>query len=238
MSEEPSETPRQGHEHGKPADIRQYFDQQNLAQRYNLHQEANKIDLAALTDEIAFSKETDTVGGESYRVQLETERLHGAGAPGTLSTASDTSVDAELTIAEQEALLGWLADVEDQAGDEDDAAALRRRLAGVLAICRRRSSATSRPCYSWKTRSSRRAGCGPPRWTGSPKSSVPSWKSPCAGWRGRCTARSRTGAESPPPAGSTPAAPCGATRGSTECRSCRSRCGAPRTGHGWSYSLT
>jgi len=39
----------------------------------------------------------------------------------------------ELTIAEQEALLGWLADMEDQAGDEDDAAALRRRLAGVLA---------------------------------------------------------------------------------------------------------
>ena len=34
MSEEPSETPQQGHEHGKPADIRQYFDQQNLAQRY------------------------------------------------------------------------------------------------------------------------------------------------------------------------------------------------------------
>src|SRR6202158_5456305 len=123
MSEGANETPREGTHHGKPADIRQYFDQQNLAQRYNLHQEANKIDLASLTDEIAFSKETDTVGGESYRVQLETERLHGAGAPGTLSTASDTSVDAELTIAEQEALLGWLADVEDQAGDEDDAAA-------------------------------------------------------------------------------------------------------------------
>ena len=66
-------------------------------------------------------------------MQLETERLHGAGAPGRLSTASDTSVDAELTIAEQEALLGWLADAEDQAGDEDDAAAPRRRLAGVLA---------------------------------------------------------------------------------------------------------
>src|SRR6202158_3729239 len=133
MSEEPSETPQQGHEHGKPADIRQYFDQQNLAQRYNLHQDANKVAISSLTDKITFSKETDTVGGESYRVQLETERLHGAGAPGTLSTASDTSVDAELTIAEQEALLGWLADVEDQAGDEDDAAALRRRVAGVLA---------------------------------------------------------------------------------------------------------
>jgi hypothetical protein len=133
LSEEPSETPQQGHEHGKPADIRQYFDQQNLAQRYNLHQEANKVDLAALTDEIAFSKEADTVGAEGYRVQLETDRLHGAGAPGTLSGASDTTVDAELTIAEQEALLGWLTELEDQQGDEDDAAALRRLLAGVLA---------------------------------------------------------------------------------------------------------
>ena len=89
---------------------------QNLAQRYNLHQEANKIDLASLTDEIAFSKESETPGDESYRVQLETERLHGAGAPGTLSTTSGTSVDAELTIAEQEALLGWLTDVDGPGG--------------------------------------------------------------------------------------------------------------------------
>jgi uncharacterized protein with von Willebrand factor type A (vWA) domain len=133
LSEEPSETPQQGHEHGKPADIRQYFDQQHLAQRYNLHQEANKIDLAALTDEIAFSKQSDTAGAEGYRVQLETQRLHGAVAPGTLSGATDTTVDAELTIAEQEALLGWLTDLEDHAGDEEDAAALRKRLAGVLA---------------------------------------------------------------------------------------------------------
>jgi uncharacterized protein len=132
LSEEPSETPQQGHEHGKPADIREFFDQENLAQRYNLHQEANKIDLASLTDEIAFSKESKTPGDESYRVELETERLHGAGAPGSLSTASGTSVDAELTIAEQEALLGWLTEAIDDSGDEDDAAALRQRLAGVL----------------------------------------------------------------------------------------------------------
>lgn len=133
LSDEPSETPQQGHDHGKPADIRQYFDQQNLAQRYNLHQEANKIDLAALTDEIAFSKEADTTGAESYRVQLETERLRAAGAPGSLSSTSDTTVDAELTIAEQAALLDWLTEQEEQTGDESDAAALRRRLAGVLA---------------------------------------------------------------------------------------------------------
>ncbi|MBI3212675.1 MAG: VWA domain-containing protein [Mycobacterium sp.] len=132
LSEEPSETPQEGHEHGKPASIREYFKQEDLAQRYNLHQEANKIDLAALTDQIAFSKEQTGSGHENYRIELEADRLHGAGAPGSLSTNSGTHVDAELTIAEQHALLGWLAELDDNEGDESDAAALRKRLAGVL----------------------------------------------------------------------------------------------------------
>ncbi|MPY77339.1 MAG: VWA domain-containing protein [Actinophytocola sp.] len=134
LSDEPSQTPQQGHEHGKPSSIREYFDQDDLAQRYNLHQEANKIDIASLTDEIVFSKDNDVVAGsEGYRVQLDTERLHGAGTPGRLAGDSGTTVDAELTIAETEALLGWLNDQEDQTGDESDAAALRTRMAGVLA---------------------------------------------------------------------------------------------------------
>ena len=127
-------------------------------------------------------------------MQLETERLHGAGAPGTLSTTTDTSVDAELTIAEQEALLGWLAEVEDEAGDEDDAAALRRRLAGVLANLPEALKRHLEALLQLESGSSRRASGGPPRWTGSPKSACRAG-SPCAGWRGRCTARSRTGAE-------------------------------------------
>ncbi|MFB9728561.1 VWA domain-containing protein [Haloechinothrix salitolerans] len=135
LSDEPSQTPQQGHEHGKPSSIRDYFDQEDLAQRYNLHQEANKIDIASLTDEIVLSKDNEIVAGsEGYRVQLDTERLHGAGAPGKLAGDSGTTVDAELTIAETEALLGWLNDqTEDQTGDESDAAALRKRMAGVLA---------------------------------------------------------------------------------------------------------
>ncbi|OAN36377.1 VWA domain-containing protein [Mycolicibacterium iranicum] len=132
LSEEPSETPEPGHEHGKPASIRDYFRQEDLAQRYNLHQEANKIDLAALTDEIVFSKDARGGADDSYRVQLATDRLAGAGAAGDLATSAGTSVDAELTIAEQDALLGWLEDERCAAGDEFDAAALRRRLAGVL----------------------------------------------------------------------------------------------------------
>lgn len=132
LSEEPSDTPQEGHEHGKPKSIREFFKQEDLAQQYNLHQEANKIDLAALTDQIVFSK--DGVGDDAnkYRVELSAERVHGAGPPGTLSGSTGTSVDASLTIAEQDALLAWLNDLEHADGDESDAAALRRRLTGVL----------------------------------------------------------------------------------------------------------
>lgn len=134
LSEEPSETPQQGHEHGKPASIREYFRQEDLAQQYNLHQEANRIDLAALTDEIVFSKERTGLDDSAYRVQLETTRLHGAATAGALTPSSteSTTIDAELSIAEQDALLDWLADEVGTDGDESDAATLRKQLAGIL----------------------------------------------------------------------------------------------------------
>ncbi|GAA0929269.1 VWA domain-containing protein [Streptomyces thermoalcalitolerans] len=132
VSDEPSETPQQGHSHGKPSDIRDFFDQQDLAQRYNLHQEANKIDLASMTDEIVLSKD-GAAGGESTApsVQLETERLHGAGVPGRLAAATGQPIDTALTVAQQDALLGWLADDSDDP-DEQELSALRRQLAGVI----------------------------------------------------------------------------------------------------------
>jgi hypothetical protein len=142
LSEEPGETPQQGHSHGKPVDIRDYFDPDDLAQQYNLHQEANKIDLAAMTEEIVLSeKNTGNAGATSdmNRIQIEADRLHGAGAPGQISQQQGTKVDADLSVAEQEALLGWLNSVEEEIagageqGTEQDAAALRRRMTGVLA---------------------------------------------------------------------------------------------------------
>jgi len=119
MSDEPSETPQQGHSHGKPADIRDFFRQEDLAARYNLHQEANKIDLASLTDEIVLSKDRRQGPAEGARVQLETSRLHNAGAPGRLSRATGTRLDADLSVAEEQVLLDWLADPD---ADIDEAA--------------------------------------------------------------------------------------------------------------------
>ena len=61
---------------------------------YNLHQEANKIDLASVTDEIVLSK--DGAGGTrdaGASVQLETDRLHNPGLPGQLAPATGHRVE-------------------------------------------------------------------------------------------------------------------------------------------------
>jgi hypothetical protein len=118
MSEAPSETPQQGHSHGKPADIRDLFRPEDLAARYNLHQEANKIDLASLTDEIVLAKDRREGPAAGQRVQLETSQLHNAGTPGRLSSGTGTPLDTELTVGEEQALLAWLANPDADIDDE------------------------------------------------------------------------------------------------------------------------
>jgi uncharacterized protein with von Willebrand factor type A (vWA) domain len=132
ISPEPSQTPQQGHSHGKPADIRDYFRQQDLATAYNLHQEANKIDLASVTDEIVLAKERGRSALSGPRFQLDTSRLHGAGLPGKLLSSPGTRLDAGLTVAEEQALLGWLDDP-DAWVSADDLAALPRGSGGEIA---------------------------------------------------------------------------------------------------------
>jgi uncharacterized protein with von Willebrand factor type A (vWA) domain len=133
VSQEPSDLPQAGHSHGKPADIRDYFRQEDLAQQYNLHQEANKIDLAAVTDEIVLSRPgADSARDAGAAVQLETDRLHNPGLPGQLAPATGHRVDTALTVAQQEVLLGWLELAAEVPG-EPELAALRRQLAGVIA---------------------------------------------------------------------------------------------------------
>jgi len=131
VSDEPSQLPQQGHSHGKPSDIRDFFHQEDLAQQYNLHQEANRIDLASVTDEIVLSKEgADGARDAGASVQLETDRLHNPGLPGQLAPATGHRADTALTVAQQEVLLGWLEADEDI--DEQALAMLRRQLAGVI----------------------------------------------------------------------------------------------------------
>ena len=193
LSEEPSETPQQGHSHGKPVDIRDYFNPEDLAQQYNLHQEANKIDLAAMTEEIVLSKDNQGIQGEGNRVQIETDRLHQRGRCRARSPSSRARRSTPTCRSpQQEALLGWLNDVEDEVGSEgteDDAAALRRRLAGVLdglpeAIKRHLEALLA---LEQRIVEVERAGRSP-RSTGSASTSGWSWRSRCAGWRTRCTA--------------------------------------------------
>ena len=132
ISPEASPTPQQGHSHGKPADIRDYFRQEDLAAAYNLHQEASKIDLASMTDEIVLSRERGRSGLSGPRVQLDTSRLRGAGMPGKLLSSLGTRLDAGLTVAEEQALLDWLDDP-DADVSQDALAALARGSAGEIA---------------------------------------------------------------------------------------------------------
>ncbi len=132
ISPEASPTPQQGHSHGKPADIRDYFRQEDLATAYNLHQEASRIDLASMTDEIVLSKERGRSGLSGPRVQLDTSRLRGAGMPGKLLSSPGTRLDAGLTVAEEQALLDWLDDP-DADVSQDALAALARGSAGEIA---------------------------------------------------------------------------------------------------------
>ncbi|MGI5129948.1 VWA domain-containing protein [Pseudonocardia sp. CA-107938] len=134
LSEEPGRTPEQGHSHGKPADIRDYFRPEDLAQQYNLHQEANKLDMAALTDEIVLSADSPGSRETAAKVQLTTSRMHNPGRPGELTDAPGHQLDVELSVAQEMALLTWLDSGEDGGPglDPDELAALRAALAGVL----------------------------------------------------------------------------------------------------------
>ncbi|NDZ94708.1 VWA domain-containing protein [Streptomyces sp. SID6673] len=135
LSDEVGQTPRQGHSHGPPSNIRQYFDPEDLAEQYNLHQEANKLDMASLTDEIVLSADEVPNSEAAARVQLTVSRLHNPGRPGDLVTGTSTRLDAELSVAQEMALLDWLDTDGEGTGPQPDAealAALRGALAGLL----------------------------------------------------------------------------------------------------------
>ena len=136
LSENPEDTPQQGHSHGKPVDIRKYFNEEDLAAQYNLHQEANRLDMASMTDKIVLSDQAATDASAAARVQLTTSRMHNPGRPGELASSPGLQVDAELSVAQEMALLAWLADetTDDEGGglDPGELAVLRERLAGLL----------------------------------------------------------------------------------------------------------
>ncbi len=137
LSDEPGDMPQDGHSHGKPMDLHQFFRPEDMAQQYNLHQEANRLDMANLTDEIVLSDGTQAGVEDVARVQISTSRLHNPGAPGDLARRPGMQVDAELSVAQEMALLAWLDETSDQPPDEDDEegpemAALREALQPFL----------------------------------------------------------------------------------------------------------
>ena len=113
LSESPSPEPQTGHSHDEPVDIREYFDEKDLASSYNMHQEANKIDLASMTDELVINADQSAERDGLAGVQMETTRLHNAASAKDLAPAGATQVDAELSVAEGLALDQLLAQQDD-----------------------------------------------------------------------------------------------------------------------------
>lgn len=114
LSDEPAERPAEGHSHAKPVDVKEFFEDRDMATRYSLHQEANKVDLAAGTEQLVLAKDPQgAVGPSAHHVQLETSRLHGALEAKSLTEASGMKVDVDLTLAEEQVLAEWLAEAAD-----------------------------------------------------------------------------------------------------------------------------
>lgn len=137
LSDEPGDMPQDGHSHGKPVDLHQFFRPEDMAQQYNLHQEANRLDMANLTDEIVLSDQARSGAEDVARVQISTSRLHNPGAPGDLARRPGLQVDAELSVAQEMALLAWLDESSDLPSDDDEEqapelAALREALQPFL----------------------------------------------------------------------------------------------------------
>jgi uncharacterized protein len=135
LSDNPGDNPEQGHSHGKPDDLKNYFDPEDMAQQYNLHQEANRLDMSAMTDEIVLSNDPDGANEQAARVQLSTNRMRNPGSPGDLAGNPGLELDTELNVAEEMALWDWLTDnlPDDEELDEpENVAALRKALAPLL----------------------------------------------------------------------------------------------------------
>ena len=113
LSEQPSPEPQTGHNHDEPVDIRDYFDERDLASSYNMHQEANKIDLASMTDELVLNADQTAERDGLAGVQMETTRLHNAASAKDLAPAGATTVDAELSVSQGIALEQLLAEQDD-----------------------------------------------------------------------------------------------------------------------------
>jgi uncharacterized protein with von Willebrand factor type A (vWA) domain len=113
LSESPSPEPQTGHSHDEPVDIREYFDEEDLASSYNLHQEAHKIDLASMTDELVLSADQTAERDGLAGVQMETSRLKDAASAKDLAAAGATQVDAELSVSQGLALDQLLAQQDD-----------------------------------------------------------------------------------------------------------------------------
>ncbi|MTD15497.1 VWA domain-containing protein [Nakamurella sp. YIM 132087] len=107
------------------SDMSQYFDPEALSEGYNLDDDADIVNLASMTDEISFSPGGGRSRSQGMKVQLDVSRTHGIDAPGSLSPATGTAMDLDLTDDEEGRLLRWLGTGPSGGAPREDDAMIR-----------------------------------------------------------------------------------------------------------------
>ncbi|YAL83601.1 VWA domain-containing protein [Dermacoccaceae bacterium W4C1] len=136
LTEDADTDPQLGHSHGKPADVKDFFKPEDMATQYNLSQEANKLDMASLSNDVVLADDARSTASDAARVQVNASTLTNPGMPGELSTSEGLALDVDLSVEEEAALLNWLGEGdipgEDNPEEAPDLAALRERLRPLL----------------------------------------------------------------------------------------------------------
>src|SRR5512135_836246 len=131
ISEEISETPDRSHSHGPPSDAADFFEEKDLATAFRLHQEASRVNLAAMSQELVLASRQDAVDAalRSMSQQISASRLRHGGRVGELAPdGAGAPLDVDLSVAAAD----LLAELDGLDVEPEAAEALRRQVAGLV----------------------------------------------------------------------------------------------------------
>ncbi|WP_031468361.1 VWA domain-containing protein [Sciscionella sediminilitoris] len=121
LADEPGQRPPRADMESEDAELSDLLSREKLIERYSPHPELNPIELDdGSADNVVFSQQQVSSLEGSNQVRLDVDRLNGA-APGQLATAQGRKLDASLSPNQQDALLGWLDDVEQRRAPDEAA---------------------------------------------------------------------------------------------------------------------
>ena len=119
------------HAHGKPVNIRDYFDADKMVTRFNPHQDPNQLSLSAMSQNLILNRNKGLLDRVMKKVthQMNVRRVKNISQPGDLNFAEALEqLDEDLVVNAVEELLNDLAEVDEQLVDR-----LVNQIDGVIA---------------------------------------------------------------------------------------------------------